>query len=50
MIQLELKTIEKEMRSLGCKIEVVDFYHHQMEEFDILKMEHAFIDAKLLIY
>jgi hypothetical protein len=38
------------MRSLGCKVEVADFYHHKMEEFGIFKMEHAFMDAKLLIY
>jgi hypothetical protein len=38
------------MSSLGCKVEVADFYHHQMEKFDILKMEHAFMDAKLLFY
>jgi hypothetical protein len=31
-------------------MELADLYHHQMEEFDNLKMEHAFMKTKLLIY
>ncbi len=41
MTQEELEVIEKEMKSLGHRVEVVDLYHHWMEEFDTLKMEHA---------
>jgi aryl-alcohol dehydrogenase-like predicted oxidoreductase len=42
MTQEELEAIKKEMRSLGHRVEVVDLlYHHWMEEFDTLKMEHA---------
>lgn len=48
MIQKELEAIEKEMRSLRHKVEMANLYHHRME--DILKMEHAFMKAELLIY
>jgi hypothetical protein len=36
------------MRILKQKVELIDLYHHQMEEFDNLKMEYAFMKAKLL--
>jgi chromosome segregation ATPase len=48
MTQEELEAIEKEMRSLKHKVEMASMYHHRME--DILKMEHAFMKDKLLIY
>lgn len=48
MIQEELEAIENEMRSLRHKTKMGNIYHHQME--DILKMEHAFMKAELLIY
>jgi hypothetical protein len=50
MIQDELDALPEEMRALKQKAEFVDLYHYQMEEFDNLKMEHAFMKAKLLIY
>ncbi len=48
MTQEELEAIEKEMRSLRHKAEMANLYHHRME--NVLKMEHAFMKAKLLIY
>jgi hypothetical protein len=38
------------MRILKQKVELMDLYHHQMEKFDNMKMEYAFMKAKLLIY
>lgn len=38
------------MKILKQKVELVDLYHHQMEEFDNLKMEYAFMKVTLLIY
>jgi hypothetical protein len=38
------------MRALRQKMELGYFYHHWMEEFDNLKMEHVFMKVKLLIY
>ncbi len=49
MIQ-ELDSLANEMRVLRHKLELTNLYHHRMEEFDNLKMEHAFMEAKLLIY
>jgi hypothetical protein len=31
-------------------VELANLYHHQMEEFNNLKMEYAFMNAKLQIY
>ncbi len=50
MIQDELDALAKEMRALKQRVELADLYHYQMEEFDNLKMEHAFMKAELLIY
>jgi hypothetical protein len=37
------------MRILNQKVELADLYHHQMEEFNKLKMEYAFMKVKFLI-
>jgi hypothetical protein len=49
-IKKELDSLEKEMRALRQRAELVDLYHHWMEEFDNLKMEYVFMKAKLMIY
>jgi hypothetical protein len=38
------------MRALRQRAKLTNPYHHQMEEFNNLKMEHAFMRAKLLIF
>jgi hypothetical protein len=38
------------MKALRQKVELVDLYHHRMEKFNNLKMEHAFMKVELLIY
>jgi hypothetical protein len=45
-----LDALAKEMRALKYRAELVDLHHYHMEEFDNLKMEHAFMKAELLIY
>jgi hypothetical protein len=35
---------------LRGKAKLTDLWHHQIEEFETLKMEHAFMSVKLLIY
>jgi hypothetical protein len=50
MIQEELKVLEKEVKMLRQRVELINLYHNQMEEFNNLSMEYAFIKAKLLIY
>jgi hypothetical protein len=44
------RNLRGEMRILKQKVELIDLYHHQMKEFDNLKMGYAFMKAKLLIY
>ncbi len=50
MVHEELDMLVKEMRALRERAKLAYFYHYQMEEFDNLKMEHAFMKAELLIY
>ncbi len=50
VIQEMLDTLAEEMRAWRQRAERADLYHYQMEEFNNLKMEHAFMEAKLLIY
>lgn len=50
MIQEELDALAKELRALKQRAKFANLYHYQMEEFGNLKMENAFIEAKLLIY
>jgi hypothetical protein len=50
VIEEELDALVEEMKALRQKVELANLYHYQMEEFDNLKMEHAFMKAKLLIY
>jgi len=38
------------MKALRQRVELIDLYHYQMKEFDNMKMEHALMKAKLLIY
>jgi hypothetical protein len=38
------------MRALRQRAELVDLYHHRIEEFDNLKMEYVFMKARLMIY
>ncbi len=47
MVQEELA---KEMSVFKQKVELIDLHHYWMEEFDNLKMEHAFMKVELLIY
>jgi len=42
--------LTEEMWALRLKAKRADLYHYQMEKFDNLKMEHAFMKVKLLIY
>ncbi len=46
----ELDSLDKEMKGLRQRARLLDLYHHQMEEFDNLTMEYAFMKAKLLFY
>lgn len=39
--------LTKEMMVLKSKVKLIDLYHYRMEEFDNLKMEHAFMKAEL---
>jgi hypothetical protein len=50
VVHEELDMLVKEMRALRERAKLAYFYHYQMEEFDNLKMEHAFMKAELLIY
>jgi hypothetical protein len=50
VIQEELDLLTKEMRALKQRVKLIDLYHHWMEEFNNLKMEHAFMKVELLIY
>jgi hypothetical protein len=45
MILEDLKTLKREMRTLRQMAKLVDLYHNQMDEFDNLKMEYAFMKA-----
>jgi len=45
VVHEELDMLVKEMRALREKVKFTNFYHYQMEEFDNLKMEHAFMKA-----
>jgi len=38
------------MKGLRQRARLLNLYHHQMEEFDNLTMEYAFMKAKLLFY
>jgi hypothetical protein len=38
IIQEELDSLVKEMKALRQRVEFIDLYHHQMEEFNNLKM------------
>jgi hypothetical protein len=42
--------MHKKFTSLKRKTKLVDGYHHQMGKFETLKMGHAFLKAKLMIY
>ncbi len=53
----DIPTIEEDFEALVTenersrgKAELVDLWHHQIEEFETLKMEHAFMSPKLFIY
>jgi hypothetical protein len=50
VIQEELDALAKEMKALRQSVELANLYHYHMEEFDNLKMEHAFMETKFLIY
>jgi hypothetical protein len=50
VIKEELDSLYKEMKALRQRVRLANLYHHQMEEFDNLKMEYAFMKAELLIY
>jgi hypothetical protein len=50
MIPKNMEALEREMKTLRQRVELVDLYHNWMEEFDNLKMEYVFMKAKLLIY
>jgi hypothetical protein len=50
VVQEKLDMLAKEMRVLRKRVELVDLYHFQMEEFDNLKMEHVFMKVELLNY
>jgi len=39
-----------ENEKLKGKVELIDLWHHQIEEFETFKMEHVFISVKLFIY
>jgi len=45
-----LEALAKEMQVLTQKAKTVDFYHHQMAQFESLQMEHAFTKAELLMH
>jgi hypothetical protein len=45
IIQEELDALKEEMRTLRQKVELLYFYHNQMEEFNNLKMKYAFMKA-----
>jgi hypothetical protein len=40
----------EEMKVLRHRVKLTNLYHYQMEEFNNLKMEHAFMKTELLIY
>ncbi len=46
----KLDVLVEEMNALRQKTKLTILYHYQMEEFDNLKMEHAFMKAKFLTY
>ncbi len=50
IIKEELDFLKKEMRPLKQRAELIDLYHHRMEEFNNLKMEYVFMKAKSMIY
>jgi hypothetical protein len=50
VVHEELDMIAKEMRALRERVKLANFYHYRMEKFNNLKMEHAFMKTKLLIY
>jgi hypothetical protein len=43
MVREELKALKMEMWILWQKVELAYLYHNQMEEFNNLKMEYAFM-------
>jgi hypothetical protein len=45
MVLEELEALEMEMWTLQQKAKLNDFYHNQMEEFNKLKMDYAFMKA-----
>jgi hypothetical protein len=45
-----LDSLGKEMKMLRQKMELTNFYHSWIEEFENLKMEYVLIKAELLIY
>ncbi len=50
MVEEELDMLAKEMKVLRQRVKLADLYHYQIEEFNNLKMEHAFMKVELLIY
>jgi hypothetical protein len=45
----QMEAIEREMKTLRLRTKLANLYHHQMEEFDNLKMEYAFMKTELLM-
>ncbi len=45
MVLEELEALEMEMWTLQQRAKLNDFYHNQMEEFNKLKMDYAFMKA-----
>jgi hypothetical protein len=45
-----LGALVEEMKALRQRVKLTNLYHYQMEEFDNLKMEHAFMTTEFLIY
>jgi hypothetical protein len=50
VVEEELDMLAKEMKVLRQRVKLADLYHYQIEEFNNLKMEHAFMKVELLIY
>jgi hypothetical protein len=50
VVQKELDILVEEMKALRQKVKLANLYRYRVEEFNNLKMEHAFMKAELLIY
>ncbi len=50
VVQKELDILVEEMKALRQRAKLANLYHYRVEEFNNLKMEHAFMKAELLIY